>query len=116
VSLIIKIDYQNKNCEKECQYNKFKLCKIIFDDNNMKSEEKFIDVWTNLKKSNGFTFTNYKNLDMCRPDRILFRNFNFSHSLSPNHVYMLGKKPILIFNNKPVYISDHRFLISDFDF
>jgi endonuclease/exonuclease/phosphatase family metal-dependent hydrolase len=98
--------FQNKNCEQECQKKKFDECvKAITPISN---DLPLTDIWQQLHPlDNGHTFTNYKDQDMSRPDRILYRG-----GLIADDALVTGDEPLP--SDNTVYVSDHRMVVGSF--
>ncbi|KAL0481501.1 Diguanylate cyclase [Acrasis kona] len=100
--------FQNKNCNQECQKAKFDQCVSILD-NKHSNKRPFVDAWEHLKNDEpGHTFTNYKDQDMSRPDRILFRG-GVEQDFIAQDIQVIGDTPLP--GHGDVYISDHRMVV-----
>jgi exonuclease III len=98
--------FKNKNCEQDCQRTKFQQCVAAIG--SMTNESPFTDIWEHLYPHDpGHTFTNYRDQDMSRPDRILFRK---QHDMVVESAQVTGDKPLPA--DASVYVSDHRMLIA----
>lgn len=121
VTILTESDYsdikfkasKNPNCNTKCQFDKFNKCQIEISKFRRKYDA-FKDVWQLLHPNeNGFTFTNYQDQDMSRPDRILFRSSTLC-KLIPISAKVIGDEIIGKDKTKPLFISDHRIVISTF--